>query len=87
MNSLFCSAVREGCQRAVLIQMPGHRWWRIDALLFIRVDAEAIGEAAQRPNMRLGAVKTIEHQAIYYMRSPVVDRRTAQRGMSKYQDK
>jgi transposase len=44
-------------------------------------DAEAICEAAQRPNMRFVAVKTVEQQdvqAIHRMRSLVVDRRTAQ---------
>ncbi|MBK5964595.1 IS110 family transposase [Thiocystis minor] len=44
-------------------------------------DAEAICEAAQRPNMRLVAVKTVEQQdvqAIHRMRSLVVERRTAQ---------
>jgi transposase len=44
-------------------------------------DAEAICEAAQRPNMRFVAVKAIEQQdiqAIHRMRSLVVDRRTAQ---------
>ena len=44
-------------------------------------DAEAICEAAQRPNMRFVAVKTIEQQdiqAIHRMRSLAVDRRTAQ---------
>ena len=43
-------------------------------------DAEAICEAAQRPNMRFVAVKTIEQQdiqAIHRMRSLAVDRRTA----------
>ncbi len=45
------------------------------------VDAEAICEAAQRPNMRFVAVKTIEQQdiqAIHRMRSLSVERRTAQ---------
>ena len=45
------------------------------------VDAEAICEAAQRPNMRFVAVKSIEQQdiqAIHRMRSLVVERRTAQ---------
>ena len=44
-------------------------------------DAEAICEAAQRPNMRFVAVKTIEQQdiqAIHRMRSLAVERRTAQ---------
>ncbi|WP_295443481.1 IS110 family transposase [uncultured Thiodictyon sp.] len=44
-------------------------------------DAEAIGEAAQRPTMRFVAVKTVEQQdiqAIHRMRSLVVERRTAQ---------
>jgi transposase len=44
-------------------------------------DAEAICEAAQRPNMRFVAVKTIEQQdiqAMHRMRSLVVERRTAQ---------
>jgi transposase len=44
-------------------------------------DAEAICEAAQRPNMRFVAVKTIEQQdiqALHRMRSLVVERRTAQ---------
>ena len=44
-------------------------------------DAEAICEAAQRPNMRFVAVKTIEQQdiqAVHRMRSLAVDRRTAQ---------
>lgn len=43
-------------------------------------DAEAICEAAQRPNMRFVAVKTIEQQdiqAIHRMRSLMVARRTA----------
>jgi transposase len=45
------------------------------------VDAEAICEAAQRPNMRFVAVKNVEQQdiqAIHRMRSLVVERRTAQ---------
>lgn len=45
------------------------------------VDAEAICEAAQRPNMRFVAVKTVEQQdiqAIHRMRSLSVERRTAQ---------
>ena len=45
------------------------------------VDAEAICEAVQRPNMRFVAVKTLEQQdiqAIHRMRSLVVERRTAQ---------
>ena len=44
-------------------------------------DAEAICEAAQRPNMRFVAVKTVEQQdiqAIHRMRSLAVERRTAQ---------
>jgi transposase len=44
------------------------------------VDAEAICEAVQRPNMRLVAVKTVEQQdiqAMHRMRSLVVERRTA----------
>jgi transposase len=44
-------------------------------------DAEAICEAAQRPNMRFVAVKTIEQQdiqAMHRMRSLAVERRTAQ---------
>lgn len=44
-------------------------------------DAEAIAEAAQRPNMRFVAVKTVEQQdvlAIHRMRSLTVERRTAQ---------
>jgi transposase len=44
-------------------------------------DAEAIGEAAQRPGMRFVAVKTVEQQdiqAIHRMRSLMVERRTAQ---------
>jgi transposase len=43
-------------------------------------DAEAICDAAQRPNMRFVAVKTVEQQdtqAIHRMRSLTVDRRTA----------
>jgi len=45
------------------------------------VDAEAICEAVQRPNMRFVAVKTVEQQdiqAIHRMRSLNVERRTAQ---------
>jgi transposase len=45
------------------------------------VDAEAICEAAQRPNMRFVAIKTVEQQdiqAIHRMRSLTVERRTAQ---------
>lgn len=45
------------------------------------VDAEAICEAAQRPNMRFVAVKSEEQQdiqATHRMRSLVVERRTAQ---------
>lgn len=45
------------------------------------VDAEAICEAAQRPNMRFVAIKTLEQQdiqAIHRMRSLAVERRTAQ---------
>jgi len=44
-------------------------------------DAEAICEAAQRPNMRFVAVKTVEQQdiqALHRMRSLVVAQRTAQ---------
>ncbi|WP_373506664.1 IS110 family transposase [Thiocapsa sp.] len=44
-------------------------------------DAEAIAEAAQRPNMRFVAVKTLEQQdvqAIHRIRSLTVKRRTAQ---------
>ena len=45
------------------------------------VDAEAICEAVQRPNMRFVAIKTVEQQdiqAIHRMRSLSVERRTAQ---------
>jgi len=45
------------------------------------IDAEAICEAAQRPNMRFVAIKRVEQQdiqAIHRMRSLVVERRTAQ---------
>ncbi|WP_295402461.1 IS110 family transposase [uncultured Thiocystis sp.] len=45
------------------------------------VDAEAICEAVQRPNMRFVAIKTVEQQdiqAIHRMRSLNVERRTAQ---------
>lgn len=45
------------------------------------VDAEAIGEAVQRPNRRFVAVKSVEQQdlqAIHRMRSLSVERRTAQ---------
>ena len=45
------------------------------------IDAEAICEAAQRPNMRFVAVKSVEQQdiqATHRMRSLVVERRTAQ---------
>lgn len=45
------------------------------------VDAEAICEAVQRPNMRFVAVKTVEQQdiqAIHRMRRLTVERRTAQ---------
>ena len=45
------------------------------------IDAEAICEAAQRPNMRFVAIKSVEQQdiqAIHRMRSLVVERRTAQ---------
>lgn len=45
------------------------------------LDAEAICEAAQRPNMRFVAVKTVEQQdiqALHRMRSLVVAQRTAQ---------
>jgi transposase len=45
------------------------------------VDAEAICEAAQRPNMRFVAIKTLEQQdiqATHRMRSLTVERRTAQ---------
>jgi transposase len=44
-------------------------------------DAEAIREAAQRPNMRFVSVKSVEQQdiqAMHRMRSLVVERRTAQ---------
>ena len=44
-------------------------------------DAEAICEAAQRPNMRFVSVKSVEQQdiqAMHRMRSLVVERRTAQ---------
>jgi transposase len=44
-------------------------------------DAEAICEAAQRPNMRFVAVKTVEQQdiqSIHRMRSLAVEQRTAQ---------
>jgi transposase len=45
------------------------------------IDAEAIGEAAQRPNLRFVAIKSVEQQdlqALHRMRSWVVERRTAQ---------
>jgi transposase len=45
------------------------------------VDAEAIREAAQRPNMRFVAIKSVEQQdiqATHRMRGLVVERRTAQ---------
>lgn len=45
------------------------------------VDAEAICEAAQRPNMRFVAVKSVEQQdvqALHRMRQLAVERRTAQ---------
>ncbi len=45
------------------------------------VDAEAICETVQRPNMRFVAVKSVEQQdiqAIHRMRSLSVERRTAQ---------
>lgn len=45
------------------------------------LDAEAICEAVQRPNMRFVAVKTVEQQdiqALHRMRSLAVERRTAQ---------
>lgn len=45
------------------------------------IDAEAICEAAQRPNMRFVAIKSVEQQdlqALHRMRSLVVERRTAQ---------
>jgi transposase len=41
-------------------------------------DAEAICEAAQRPNMRFVALKTVEQQDIHRMRSLAVQQRTAQ---------
>ena len=49
-------------------------------------DAEAICEAAQRPNMRFVAVKEIgqqDIQAIHRMRSLAVDRRTAQSNQTR----
>jgi len=45
------------------------------------VDAEAICEAAQRPNMRFVAIKSVEQQdiqATHRMRGVVVERHTAQ---------
>jgi transposase len=44
------------------------------------LDAEVICEAAQRPHMRIVAIKSVEQQdiqAIHRMRSLVVERRTA----------
>ena len=41
-------------------------------------DSEAICETAERPSMRVVAIKTLEQQAIQRMRSLVVDLRTAQ---------
>jgi transposase len=41
-------------------------------------DAEALCEAAQRPNIRFVAVKSVEQQDIHRMRSLAVERRTAQ---------
>ena len=89
-----CTVAMEACAGAHywarLFQSYGHEV-RLIAPQFVKpyvksnkndaVDAEAICEAAQRPNMRFVAVKVIEQQdiqSIHRMRSLTVARRTAQ---------
>jgi transposase len=89
-----CTVAMEACAGAHywarLVQSYGHQV-RLIAPQFVKpfvksnkndaVDAEAICEAAQRPNMRFVAVKEIgqqDIQSIHRMRSLVVGQRTAQ---------
>ena len=89
-----CTVAMEACAGAHywarLFQSYGHEV-RLIAPQFVKpyvksnkndaADAEAICEAAQRPNMRFVAVKGIEQQdiqSIHRMRSLTVERRTAQ---------
>ncbi len=89
-----CTIAMEACGSAHywarLLQSYGHEV-RLIAPQFVKpyvksnkndaADAEAICEAAQRPNMRFVAVKEIgqqDIQAIHRMRSLMVERRTAQ---------
>ncbi len=89
-----CTMAMEACGRAHhwarLFRTFGHEV-RLIAPQFVKpyvksnkndaADAEAIGEAAQRPGMRFVAVKTLEQQdiqAIHRMRSLAVQQRPAQ---------
>jgi transposase len=90
----LCTVAMEACASAHywgrLFESYGHQV-RLIAPQFVKpfvksnkndaVDAEAICEAAQRPNMRFVAIKETEQQdiqAIHRMRSLAVERRTAQ---------
>ena len=92
-NLLPCTVAMEACGSAHYwarkFRTYGHEV-RLIAPQFVKpfvksnkndaADAEAICEAAQRPNMRFVAIKTVEQQdiqAIHRMRSLTVDRRTA----------
>ncbi|MCP4824257.1 MAG: IS110 family transposase, partial [Shimia sp.] len=94
INLPRCTVAMEACGSAHywarLLQSYGHGV-RLIAPQFVKpyvksnkndaADAEAICEAAQRPNMRFVAVKEIgqqDIQAIHRMRSLAVGRRTAQ---------
>jgi len=89
-----CRVAMEACGSAHywarLFESYGHKV-RLIAPQFVKpyvksnkndaVDAEAICEAAQRPNMRFVAVKSVEQQdvqALHRMRQLVVEQRTAQ---------
>ncbi len=89
-----CTVAMEACGSAHywarLVQSYGHEV-KLIAPQFVKpyvksnkndaADAEAICEAAQRPNMRFVAVKEVvqqDVQAVHRMRSLTVDRRTAQ---------
>ena len=89
-----CTIAMEACGSAHywarLLQSYGHEV-KLIAPQFVKpyvksnkndaADAEAICEAAQRPNMRFVAVKAVgqqDVQAIHRMRSLAVERRTAQ---------
>jgi transposase len=93
VNLPLCLVVMEACGSAHywarLFQTYGHQV-RLIAPQFVKpfvksnkndaADAEAIAEAAQRPNMRYVAIKSVEqqdNQSIHRIRSQVVKHRTA----------